>query len=168
MARATRLREALKQTSRLRNLVQDGMGAFASVDVKLIAEDQRSRVGDSLDLDAASRDEHPEANRWDYIISIPDVGEYVGIEPHKAKDSEIRAVIAKRKHASQYLRNHLRNGYRISRWFWVTHGAVSFSRMDRARRRLDQNGIAFAGRILRDFGLTSGHPRDSRRTKRCT
>jgi hypothetical protein len=128
------------------------MGAFAHADVKLIAEDERPRIGDSLDLDAASAAEHPDANRWDYILSIPDLKQFVGIEPHSAKDSEIRAVIRKKEHAKQFLAAHFQAGYRVARWFWVSHGTVSFSRMDRARRRLDQNGIQFAGRLLRSFG----------------
>ena len=152
MPRKTHLKTALKEYSRLRDIVQVGMAAFANADVRLIAEDQRTRIGDSLDLDAASKDEDPESNRWDYIVSIPDLAEFIGIEPHSAKDSEISVVIAKRKHATEYLRNHLEDGYRIIRWFWVSHGTVSFSKMDRARRRLDQNGIAFAGRMLRNFG----------------
>ncbi len=152
MARHTHLKAALNEKSRLRNLVQPGMAAFANVDLKLIAKEQRTRIGDSLDLDAAAKDEHPESNRWDYIVSIPDLKELIGIEPHSAKDSEISVVIAKRRHATQYLRNHLQGGYRVTRWFWVSHGTVSFSKMDRARRRLDQNGIAFAGRMLRNLG----------------
>jgi predicted PhzF superfamily epimerase YddE/YHI9 len=149
MARSKHLRAALLETSRLHDLVRTGMAAFARADLGLIAEDQRIRIGDSLDLDAASRVEHPDTNRWDYIVSIPDREELIGIEPHTAKDAEISVVIAKKKHAAQYLRNHLKNGCRIARWFWVSHGTVGFSKMDRARRRLDQNGIKFAGRLLR-------------------
>jgi hypothetical protein len=152
MAQRAYLKAALNEASHLRDLVQTGMAAFAGVDVKLIAEDQRSRIGDSLDLDAAAKDEYPETNRWDYIVSMPDLDEIVGIEPHSAKDSEISVVIAKKKHATEYLRSHLQHGYRVTKWFWVSHGNVSFSRMDRARRRLDQNGIEFAGRMLRKFG----------------
>ncbi|MBI2808770.1 MAG: hypothetical protein HYX68_27595 [Planctomycetes bacterium] len=152
MARQTHLKAALNEESRLRDLVMAGMGAFAKVDLRLIAPDQRTRIGDSLDLDAASKDEYPQANRWDYIVSIPDLEEFVGIEPHSAKDSEISVVIAKRKHATQYLRKHLQDGYRVTRWLWVSHGKVSFSKMDKARRSLDQNGIAFEGRILHHLG----------------
>jgi hypothetical protein len=149
MTRPTHLKTALIEESRLCNLVKDGMSAFAKIDCKLIAEDQRTRIGDSLDLDNAAKEEDPEANRWDYLMSIPDLKEFIGVEPHSAKDSEISVVIAKRKHAIQYMQNHFKSGKRITRWFWVSHGTVSFSRMDRARRRLDQNGIAFAGRMLR-------------------
>jgi hypothetical protein len=151
MARRRLLKAALHEESRLRDLVEVGMGAFNKTDVKSIAENQRSRIGDSIDLDAASKDEHPEANRWDYIISIPDLKELAGIEPHSAKDSEVSVVIRKKKHATDYLRTHLQNGYRITKWFWVTHGPVSFSKMDPARRRLDQNGIKFVGRLLSRF-----------------
>lgn len=146
------LMKFLRPGSRLRALVQAGMGAFANIDVKLIAEDQRPRIGDSLDLDSASRDECPQEHRWDYIVSVPDRKELAGIEPHRARDSEISVVVAKKKQAIACLRSHLQNDCRVARWYWVSPGTVSFSRMDRARRRLDQNGIAFVGRVLRDFG----------------
>jgi hypothetical protein len=151
MARARHLKEALHDRSQLRGHVRGAMGAFEGVDVKLIAEDQRPRIGDSLDLDAASQSEHPEANRWDYIISVPDSQRLAGIEPHTARDSEISVVILKKNHATEYLRSHLQEGYRITKWYWVTHGRVGFSKMERARRRLDQNGIEFAGRLLRNL-----------------
>jgi len=128
------------------------MRAFANAHSNLIAENQRARIGDSLDLDAASKDEHPGENRWDYIISIPDLQEFAGVEPHSAKDCEISVVVLKKKRSTEYLRDHLQDGYRITRWFWVTEGSVSFSKMDRARRRLDQNGIEFVGRMLRTLG----------------
>src|SRR5208282_2156761 len=78
MARQKHLKAALNEKSRLRDLVQPGMAAFAHVDFKLIAEDQRTRIGDSLDLDAASKDEDPQSNRWDYIVSIPDLEKLIG------------------------------------------------------------------------------------------
>ncbi len=116
--------------------------------IQLIADSQHTRVGDSLDLDAASRDEHPNDHRWDYLLSVPDAGRIVGVEPHTARDQEIRVVIAKRQAAVAYLANHLRSGQRVDAWFWVTRGKVGFGVMERARRRLDEAGIAFAGRRL--------------------
>jgi len=146
------LSTALRPGSPLRKHVKNGMSAFARTDLGSVAEDQRSRVGDSLDLDAATRDEFPEANRWDYILSVPALRKIVAIEPHSAKDSEISVVVAKKKHAVAYLRGHLQDGCGVEKWFWVSPGTVGFSRMDRARRRLDQNGIEFVGRLLRTFG----------------
>jgi hypothetical protein len=146
------LAKALNDRSELRNHLKNGMGAFARRDVRLIAAAKRAQIGDSVDLDAAARDEFPEANRWDYVVSVPAVAQIVGIEPHSAKDAEISVVIAKKMHAIEYLRAHLQDGYRVAKWLWVSHGAVGFSRMERARRLLDQNGIEFVGRVLRTFG----------------
>lgn len=146
------LATALNDSSDLRRHLKRGMGAFAEPDVGLIAAAKRAQIGDSVDLDAATRDEFPEANRWDYVVSVPAVSQIVGIEPHSAKDAEIRVVIAKKVHAVEYLRAHLQNGYRVAKWLWVSHGPVGFSRMERARRLLDQNGIEFAGRVVRTFG----------------
>ena len=143
---------ALVDGSSLRNYLKTGMGAFARVDVGLIARTERTKIGDSIDLDAASRPEFPEENRWDYMMSLPATSEIVGLEPHTARDSEICVVISKRKHALAYLRSHLRAGHHVAKWFWVSHGPVGFSRMERARRLLDQNGIEFAGRLLRTLG----------------
>ncbi len=55
MVRPSHLKEALVKESKLHDLAKPRMGAFARSHGKLIAEDQRSRIGDSLDLDAASK-----------------------------------------------------------------------------------------------------------------
>lgn len=142
------MRDALLDRSALVALLRDGVGALLSADARLIAESERSKIGDSLDLDAASRDEYPNHHRWDYVLSVSSTGKLIGLEPHSGKDSEISVVIAKKQHAVTYLRAHLRQGHHVTQWYWVSHGAVTFSRMDAARRRLDQAGITFVGRSL--------------------
>ena len=143
--------KALLPSSHLRNHVERGVGALPRAHAALIAQGQRRRVGDSLDLDSATRAELPEENRWDYLLSIPDSSCIVAMEPHSARDSEVYTVIAKKRAAAEYLRDHLPARHRVARWFWVASGAVGFSRMDKATRLLDQNGIAFVGRTLRSF-----------------
>jgi hypothetical protein len=145
------LKDAFSSKSYLLRSVKKGMKAFLSSDVKLVAEAERSRIGDSLDLDTATRDEFPEENRWDYLTSLPDRSGIVGIEPHHARDSEISVVIAKKQQATACLQSHLRDGYRVRKWFWVSSSKVGFSRMDRTRRLLDQNGIKFVGKVIRTF-----------------
>lgn len=152
MAGSNSLKKSLKENSPLVDLVELGLGAFLNVDTKLVAESQRPRVGDSLNLDAATKEELPQENRWDYILSIPDIKKIVGIEPHSAKDNQVSVVVKKRKNAVEYLRGHLQDGIRVSTWYWVCHGRVSFSKTERARRILLQNGIKFEGRVLRSFG----------------
>ena len=142
------LTAALVDGSTLRAHVERGLGAVNRQDLALIAERERRKVGDSLDLDEATRAEFPQAYRWDYLLSIPAATQIIGLEPHTASDAEIRVVIAKKAHALAYLRGHLRARCSVSRWYWVTRGAVNFSRMEKARRLLDQSGIEFVGRRL--------------------
>ena len=149
---AFRLTTALLDQSALRQYIRQGLGAMRNRDVDLIAEAERVTVADSIDLDAAMRRERPQANRWDYLVSVPAALSVVGIEPHTAKDSEITVVIAKRAEALAYLRDHLRTGHRVARWLWVSSGKVGFSAMERARRRLAQKGIEFVGREVRRLG----------------
>ena len=146
------LKSTLVPNSSLAPAVQDGMSAFLARDRSLIALDQRVQIGDSLNLDEALRAAFPNANRWDYVFSVADGGKLLALEPHHAKDSEISVVIAKKKHAAAQLRLHLHPRHRISEWLWVSHGRASFSRMERATRRLAQEGIRYVGRSLGDLG----------------
>lgn len=36
----------------------------------------------------------------------------------------------------------------VRRWFWVASGRVQFADTERARRRLDEHGIRFVGKVL--------------------
>ncbi len=142
---------ALKKVSPLRLKVVSGLGALPAGDRALLHANARPTVGDSLDLDEAARQEHPQDNRWDYVVSVPDQNRLVGIEPHQAKDSEVSVVIAKKDWARTYLHIHLNDGRQVARWIWVSHGRVGFSNTERNRRRLDQAGIAFHGREVREL-----------------
>jgi hypothetical protein len=146
------LRSALVQNSTLAPAVQNGMGAFLPRDKVLIAALERQKIGDSLDLDGALAAAFPNANRWDYIFSVAAAGKLLALEPHHATDSEISVVIAKKTHAAQQLRPHLRPQHKVSEWLWVSHGRTSFSKMERATRRLAQAGIRYVGRSLGDLG----------------
>src|SRR2546430_560875 len=70
--------------SALRGRLVAGVGAMAPGHRKLIAVSEREKIGDSLDLDEASREEFPGANRWDYLLSVPAHSEIIGVEPHSA------------------------------------------------------------------------------------
>ena len=152
MSKKVSVLAACEARSHLRAHVRAGLTALNTADIELIHLPERQRVGDSLALDEATRAEQPSAHRWDYVVSIPATGELVGIEPHSARDAEISVVIQKKKNAAEYLSAHFVVGHRVARWIWVTRGRVGFSKMERARRLLDQNGIWFAGRIIRSLG----------------
>src|SRR5437867_3754078 len=118
----TLLTSALHAVSPLRAAVRNHLDALSAADAALIALSERPKVGDSINLDAAMRPAFPQANRWDYLMSVPTLHHIIGLEPHSAKDSEISVVIAKKQCASAYLRNHLRPSNRVARWFWVCTG----------------------------------------------
>lgn len=143
------VRSALHPASDLRQQVQPGMGAMKPKDRTLIAAGERPKIGDSLDLDAATVAAAPEAHRWDYILSVPKANKLIGLEPHSATNSEIKVVVRKKQNAIELLRQHLKPGHAVLEWHWVTHGSVGFSPMERATRALSQAGIQFHGRGLK-------------------
>jgi len=63
------------------------MDAFLARDRALIAVSERLKIGDSLGLDSALTEDFPNANRWDYVFSVPTAGKLVALEPHSAKYS---------------------------------------------------------------------------------
>lgn len=137
------LRQALRPGSSLLAEVRHGLDAVERKHVRLIVPSDRSLVGDSLNLDEATRRQHPNDHRWDYIISILGVVQIVGVEPHSIKDSEIKRVISKKRSAEEVLRSEFQPGYRVAKWFWVSDKSVHFSKMEPTRRLLDMNGITF-------------------------
>jgi hypothetical protein len=145
-----KLARALKEESVLRTQIRTGMGAISRQHHSLIAEDQRVRIGDSIDLDAATRTGREQEHRWDYLVSLPDANKLVAIEPHTASDKEIRVLVQKKNNAAALLREELRPGFKVAGWHWVTN-KVGFSRMEPALRALAQNGIKFHGRLIRDL-----------------
>jgi len=106
-------------------------------------------IGDSLDLDAAAREECPQENRWDYLLGVEQSYRVIGIEPHAASEGQVTVIIAKRRWAVGFVRGHLKPGKFVADWYWVSSGRVGFQDTTRERRRLDQNGIKFVGRLLR-------------------
>lgn len=141
----TPVRAALESTSTLLPSVQDGLGAVKGAHRSHFAVDVRTAFDDSLDLDEALQSVHPNDNRWDYLLGHKATSEVIGVEPHSAKQDEISTVIQKRAAAKQQLTKHLKEGKRVSAWLWVASGRVHFADTEKARRRLDQNGIQFVG-----------------------
>lgn len=142
------LKSAILPTSNLQAKIEPNAEAMKKADRKLIKKSERSKIGDSLDLDEAFRQAYPQENRWDYLLSVPTSSRIVGVEPHSAKDGEVSVVIAKKRSSTLRLQGHLIPQQRIAAWIWVASGTVEFSIMDRARRQLAQNGITFAGRMV--------------------
>lgn len=143
----TPVRSALRKDSTLLPLVADGLGAVKRTDRNYFDIAIRQTFVDSLDLDAAMQLGHEQSNRWDYLLGHAPSGNVVAVEPHSAKNDEITTVINKRIAAREQIKEHLRNGARIAKWLWVASGKVHFANTEKARRRLDQNGIEFVTKV---------------------
>lgn len=141
----TPLRRALLKDSSLLPLVADGLSAVKAAHKDYLDNAIRPSFADSLDLDEAVKKGHEQENRWDYLLGHEPSGTVVAVEPHSAKEDEITTLIKKRTAALEHLRGHLRDGARVTKWLWVASGKVHFADTEKARRRLDQNGIEFVG-----------------------
>jgi hypothetical protein len=145
----TPVRSALIVKSSLLPKVLDGLGAVKKAHSRTHFDDEiRPDFADSLALDAALEKGHEQENRWDYLVGHETSSKVVGVEPHSAKGDQISTVIAKRKAAIVQLRTHLANGAYVASWLWVASGRVFFADTEKARIRLDQNGIKFVGRKI--------------------
>jgi hypothetical protein len=144
-ARKTPVRAALREDSTLLPSVVNGLGALNNAHRDYFDHSIRNAFADSLDLDAAVRVGHEQENRWDYLLGHTPSGGIVAVEPHSAKQDEVTTVINKRTAAREQLKDHLRDGVRITRWLWVASGKVHFANTENVRLRLDQNGIEFVG-----------------------
>lgn len=144
-AKKTPIRSALRKESTLLPLVVDGLGAVKNAHRDYFDAAIRQAFADSLDLDKAMQLGHEQANRWDYLLGHASSGNVVAVEPHSAKQDEITTVIKKRIAARKQMKDHLRDGARVTKWLWVASGRVHFANTEKARLRLDQHGIEFVG-----------------------
>ncbi len=145
-AKKTPVRASLKQSSLLNDKVLNGIQALEATHRGYLATEIRGDFADSLDLDTALLEGHEQENRWDYLLGHDPSDAVVGLEPHSAKQDEISTVIKKKQAARDQLRDHLTPGKGVARWLWVASGKVHFADTEKARRRLDQNGIQFVGK----------------------
>lgn len=143
------------QTSPLQAAVRDGLAAIENRDVGLIDKSVRAVFADSLDLDDAFRVTHPREPRWDYLLGHGQTESIVALEAHSARQDQVSAVIQKRTSAIEQLRRRIKRGARVARWLWVASGRTDFADTEKARRQLDQNGITFVGRTVREKHLPS-------------
>lgn len=163
--RKTPVRAMFRPESALRPAVLDGLQAVEPAHREHLEPKVRSDFEDSLDLDAALRPSHQQEHRWDYLLGHGPSGEVVALEPHSANSGEVSVVIKKKAAALVQLRDHARNGARVSRWIWVSSGKIDILNLEKARQQLDQSGIALVPRVVLAKHLPSGVTRVSPKLK---
>ncbi len=148
--------KALNANSTLRAKVQTGLAALPKAHKDYVQADVRTAFVESLDLDAAMRDQHPQDNRWDYLLGLGMPAVVVALEPHSAKSDEVTTVITKKQQAERQLGEHLKPGARVGRWYWVASGKVHFAPSGKEPLRLAKAGITFVGTRLQQKHLPTG------------
>jgi hypothetical protein len=151
--------------SSLAQKVRPGLQAVPGTNHRCIGEALRPRFLDSLDLDAATRPEHPDEARWDYLLGHDGTSQIVALEVHSASTSNVGEVIRKRAASRDHLQAHLQSGATVAAWYWVASGRVDFAPHDKTINRLNQHGIQFVGSRLDQKHLASLPERSSARSK---
>lgn len=139
----TPVRGTLRPGSTLLALVEDHLGAVEPNHRSYLAETIKPEFADSLEVDSNLKKGREQENRWDYLLGHRALACVIGLEPHSARDEEVKTVILKRQRAQEQLRPHFRDGARVAEWYWVASGKNRFLDTEKTRRLLDQNGICF-------------------------
>ena len=147
--------------------IQGGTQAIPGDKRKHIEESVRPEFLDSLDLDAATRERHPNDARWDYLLGHAPSSQVVALETHSAETSQVSRVIQKRAASRAHLQNQLTTGHNVAAWYWVASGRVDFVPHEKTIIRLSENGIQFVGGRLEAKHLAgpakqTGHPHERR------
>ena len=125
--------------------IRDGIQAIPNDKRRHVAEAVRVEFMDSLDLDEATRERHPNDARWDYLLGHSASSCVVALEAHSAETSQVSRVIQKRAASLLHLRGQLGPGCRVAEWYWAASGRVDFVPHEKTVFRLSENGIRFVG-----------------------
>lgn len=148
-ASSTPTRNAFLEKSPLQSRIADDLNAIKKKDRDCFEPTIRGEFADSIDIDEAFKTGRENENRWDYLLGHEPSQQVIAVEPHSAKNDEVKTVIRKRQAAREHLEGHLREDVRISKWLWVASGAVHFANTEKTRILLDQNGIEFVKKVLK-------------------
>lgn len=142
--------EAVDLTSSIRGHLKAGLKALKSSDKDRVSGSGRLLSG-SVDIDAALRDEFPNAARWDYGIGIKaHSDDFVAwLEVHPASSHHVDEVISKLLWLKGWLQTCAVELDRLPRrFYWVATGAVSFDRASPQAKRIAQAGLRFPAKHI--------------------
>lgn len=142
--------------SKLASAVKPGLQAMGQHSGR-IDQPLRGAFLDAIDLDEATRADHPNDHRWDYLLGH-ESSNIVAVEVHSAETSQVSVVIAKKERSRAHLRAHLRSGCGVAAWYWVASSKVDLVPLDKQKLRLDQSGIQMVGKTLLKKHLASLQP----------
>ena len=136
-----RFKDLVEATPAIANAYEVGLKALKGHS-KLIGLSDTAKCDGSVDIDLATLQKHPEANRWDYVFSYD--GNVYFIEVHSAETGEVNRVLRK----LQWLKNWLTNEAPLLDqvkakipFYWIQSGRFSIQNNSPQYRLLIKAGL---------------------------
>lgn len=128
---------------------QNGLGARRQQDksAKRITSKKGTPISGSIDLDAASRADDPQASRWDYLIGVEDKKSSLAVfaEVHRVDNSELSSVLKKLDWLLEFNRAELEGLPKERVYYWVATKGVYLGK--RERRHVASQGLTVVPRL---------------------
>jgi hypothetical protein len=147
-------KEAVENTKGLKRAYRPGLQALKRRDKNHVTCRGPYRVSGSMDLDGALATVLPNDPRWDYGVAVVSRGQsetIVWIEIHSADSHHVDEVLRK----YNWLRSWLPSAPRLKtmsgdrlKCFWVASGPIALQRHHPQLRKLEDQGVRFAGSHL--------------------
>jgi hypothetical protein len=145
--------DAVRDCGLLQAALQTGLQALRAADRSRVSVVHSRRIVGSIDIDAATRQQHPHDPRWDYAVGCQNSSNahFVHwIEVHPANSRHVDEVIQKQNWLRGWVSAHASKLHQLpAKYYWVASGRVALPPSSPQRRRLAQSGIHFAGAHLR-------------------
>jgi hypothetical protein len=147
-----RFRPAVLATPSISSAYRQGLGALRGTDRARIECRNTRDLRGSIDLDSALKSSDPQQPRWDYGIGLRKDSRsdrIVWLEVHPASPGDIEEIRRK----VSWLRTWMAGAPRLralpSQLVWMASGKVTLVKTSPRFRRLAEDGVRFAGRMLR-------------------
>jgi len=133
-----------------RHFAHGALAGCARAGLEALRAEHRTRIraesvaSCSVDLEACRKPHEPNANHWDYVITLRGGDDAIAIERHPAAADQVDELIRKKSWAVVLLQREAPT-LRVVKWIWLTGSNTEpyFSRGNPAVRRLADAGIEF-------------------------
>jgi hypothetical protein len=147
-------REAVKAIPSVRDHYRPGLQALPSPQARQIRCKASRRLTGSINLDAALREQQPNANRWDFGVGYRRNGGEVAVwvEVHPASSNSIATMVAKLEWLKDWLATQAQELRRLTHgdYHWIsTDATIAITPNSRQAKQLAAVGLRGPKRMLK-------------------